>query len=135
SGSDDAITPPPVVPSVTESMEVSALVYRMDNRKLLPINSGRTQEFTIHACHQSQVTNEEMLVSKSWKCTSPSAVVSYVLSNCAGVQNMKVDPSQPPKDYIAENIHPFQVVAQQAQYALNNGIPDFLHYMTLENDG
>ena len=35
-----------------------------------------------------------------------------------------------PRDYIAENIHPFQVIAQQANMALKGGNPDYVHFMT-----
>ena len=40
------------------------------------------------------------------------------------------------RDYTAENIHPFQVVTQQANASLANGNdPSFVHYMTYENFG
>ena len=116
-------------------LPVQNVVYRLDDRKMYPTNLGRTQQFVLHACDNSLLTEAGVLVSKSWKCTAPSDVVSYVLTNCANVQTMTVDPAQPPRDYIAENIHPFQVVAQQANVALNNDIPDFLHYMTYEKYG
>ena len=46
-----------------------------------------------------------------------------------------MDSAEPARDYIADNIHPFQVVAQQCNVALDNGDPSFLHYMTYENGG
>jgi hypothetical protein len=49
---------------------------------------------------------------------------------------MDIESSSPSRDYIAENIHPFDVVKQQAEVALANGNdPSFLHYMTYENGG
>ena len=76
------------------------------------------------------------LVSRSWKCESPSSVVSYVLQHCAGASNPEIEPSGMPRDYIAENIHPFQVVQQQAQAALADGNdPSFVHFMTYRNYG
>ena len=114
-------------------LEVVQTVYRMDNRSLVNNNNER---FTIRACDQTQLDDPKSLVSHSWKCTSPSEVVSYVLSNCLGAASMKIEASDYPRDYIAENIHPFQIVQQQTNYACAAGSdPSFLHYMTYENYG
>ena len=117
------------------SMQVVQQLYRIDNREM-DINVGQTETLTLHACDQSLLNDAKSLISKSWKCTMPSEVVGYALSSCAGVRNAIVDNAGPARDYIAENIHPFQVVAQQANVALYNGDdPSFLHYMTYENLG
>jgi hypothetical protein len=114
-------------------MGVNQKIYRLDNRKLI---NNNTEEFTLRACDQSQLNDAETLVSKSWKCTSPSEIVNYVLSSCAGVTEAEIQNSGPARDYTAENIHPFQVVAQQANYALDGDDPSFVHYMTYnENNG
>ena len=114
-------------------MEVSQVVYRMDNRKLI---NNNTEEYTIHACDQTLLNDAEALVSNLWKCTTPSAVVRQVLSSCAGARNLDIESSDPARDYMAENIHPFQVVAQQANVSLADGNdPSFLHYMTYRNFG
>lgn len=114
-------------------MEVSQVVYRLDNRKLI---NNNTEEFTLHACDQTLLNDAETLVSNLWKCTTPSAVVRQVLSSCAGARSMNIESSLPARDYMAENIHPFQVVAQQANAALADGNdPSFLHFMTYENFG
>lgn len=112
-------------------------VYRLDNRFMMPVNIGKTEEFTIHACDQTLLNDAKSLVSKSWKCTNPGEIVRYVLSSCAGASQVVLDPSniQPSRDYIAENIHPFQVVAQQANVALNGDNPDFVHFMTYNTTG
>ena len=117
------------------SLSVAQKIYRLDNREFMPTNVGSTEEFSLHACDQSLLNDAKSLVSKSWKCESPDGVVSHVLRSCAGVRNMEVDSAQPSRDYIAENIHPFQVVAQQANVALDGDDPSFLHYMTYENNG
>lgn len=72
------------------------------------------------------------MVSKSWACDTPSAVTSEVLQSCAGVSGNKLDVQscEPSRPYVAENIHPFQVVAQQTNVALDGNDPSFLHYMT-----
>ena len=46
-----------------------------------------------------------------------------------------MDSCEPARDYIAENIHPFQVVQQQCNVALDGDDPSFLHYMTFEGTG
>jgi hypothetical protein len=116
------------------SMDVRQKVYRIDNREL-DINVGQTETLTIHACDQTLLNDAKTLVSKSWKCTRPSEIVDYILQSCAGASNPIVDSADPARDYIAENIHPFQVIAQQANVALDGDDPSFLHYMTYENGG
>lgn len=116
------------------TLQVQQRIYRLDGRKLINNNNER---FRVHACDDSLLNDARSLVSKSWKCTSPSDIVEEVLRSCAGVQRLEVEPSTPMRDYIAENIHPFQVVTQQANAALadNGNDPSFVHYMTYENLG
>lgn len=114
------------------TMDINQKVYRLDNRRLI---NNNTEELTIRCCDPSMLEDAKMLVSRSWKCTSPSSIVSYVLRSCANVRRLEVQSSGPARDYIAENIHPFQVVNQQANYALDGDDPSFLHYMTYENGG
>lgn len=119
--------------NLTDEMKVRQVIYRLDNRKLFNQN---TEEFVLHACDQTLLNDAKSLVSKMWKCTTPSAVVSDVLTQCAGAREMDIESSDPARDYIAENIHPFQVVNQQANAALAAGNdPSFVHYMTFENYG
>lgn len=114
-------------------MEVVQQIYRLENRKKL---TNVVELFTLRACDPTLLIDAETLVSKSWKCTTPSAVVSEVLPGCAGARSVEVEPSDPARDYVARNIHPFKVVAEQAEVALAGGNdPSFLHYMTYENFG
>lgn len=116
-----------------ENLTVAQTTYRLDNRKLI---NNNVEEFTLHACDQSLLDDAATLVSKQWKCTPPSSVVSEVLRSCAGVKNLQVETCGPRRDYMAENIHPFQVVNQQSNVALaNENDPSFIHYMTYENLG
>ena len=116
-----------------DTIDVLQTVYRIDNRRLI---SNTTEEFTIRACDPTLLNDAETLVSKSWKCTTPSEIVNYVLGSCLGANRVDVEWSDPSRDYIAENIHPFQVINQQANYALAYGYdPSFLHYMTYEDMG
>lgn len=116
------------------SMTVQQKIYRIDNREL-DINVGQTETLTVHACDQTLLNDAKALVSKSWKCTRPSEIVDYILQSCVGASNAIVDSADPARDYIAENIHPFQVIAQQANVALDGDDPSFLHYMTFEDNG
>jgi len=114
-------------------MQVRQRVYRLDSRQLI---NNNTEEFVIHACDPTLLNDAKSLVSKLWKCTTPSAVVSDVLRSCVGARNLDIESSSPARDYVAENIHPFQVVAQNANAALADGDdPSFVHYMTFKNFG
>lgn len=110
---------------------VSSRVYRLDNRKLI---NNNIEEFVLHGCDDTLLDDGRSLVSKSWKCVTPSSIVDEVLSSCVGAKTKDVESSSPSRDYIAENIHPFQVINQQADVALASGDdPSFVHYMTYEN--
>lgn len=110
--------------------------YRLENRQMVQNNFSAVEEMTFHAIDETVLEDAKCLVSKSWKCTQPSEVVSHVLRKCLKAQNSVVDDADPARDYIAENIHPFQVIAQQANVALDGDDPSFLHFMTIdENTG
>ena len=114
-------------------LKIQQRVYRVDKRQLVNNNNER---FRINACDDTLLNDARSLVSKSWKCTSPTDIVSDVLRSCAGVKRLEVENSTPTRDYVAENIHPFQVVTHQANAALASGDdPSFVHYMTYENLG
>lgn len=128
----------------TDELNVNQVLYRMggrsavdprttDNRKMI---SKGVEELTFHACDRTLLNNQMNLVSKSWKCIPPSFIVNEVLRTCANAKRLNIERSDPPRDYIAENIHPFQVVSQQANAALAPGDdPSFVHFMTYENMG
>lgn len=113
-----------------DKMELSTRIYRLSDRHLI---NNNVEEFTLHGCDDSLLADARNLVSKSWKCVSPSAVVNEVLDSCIGAKTKEVESSGAGRDYIAENIHPFQVINQQADVALAGGNdPSFIHYMTYE---
>jgi hypothetical protein len=73
-------------------------------------------------------------ISKFFSCQTPTQVTSFAL-NTIGAE-LETESSAPPKDYQATNLHPFQVVQEQADTALANGSdPSFLHYMTFKDGG
>lgn len=112
-------------------MLVNQTIFRMDNREFQPVNVAQIEEFTVHACDESLLKDAQTLVSKQWKCTPPSDIVDYILGTCIGARNTDVQTAKPSRDYIADMIHPFQVISQQANVALDNeGDPSFVHFMT-----
>lgn len=116
-------------------MSIAQTIYRLDNRAM-KTNMSQVEEMTFHACDASLLQDAQHLVSKSWKCTSPDEIVRYVLSSCVGAQSIEIEPSPgPSRDYIAEMIHPFQVVQQQANVALDDNDPSYVHYMTYGTPG
>lgn len=112
------------------SMSVQQTIYRLDNREFMPVNVGQVEEMTFHACDQTLLKDAKTLVSKSWKCTTPDQIVRYCLSSCVGASQMDIQKTSPARDYVAEMIHPFQVIQQQANVALDGDDPSFIHYMT-----
>lgn len=114
-------------------MKFYNVVYRIQNRHLINNNN---ENLTIQALHETQLEDARKLISKPWKCKTPSQVVKDVLGECIGAKNVNAEESGPARDYTAENIHPFQVIAQQAEVALTGSAdPSFLHFMTYENNG
>lgn len=111
-------------------MKVQQKIYRLDNREFMPVNIGQTEEMTFHACDDSLLEDAKTLVSKSWKCTTPDEVVRYCLTTCLNADEPDIQKSSPGRDYVADSIHPFQVIAQQANMALDGDDPSFVHYMT-----
>jgi hypothetical protein len=119
--------------NIATGMEVIQRIYRLENRSMMNPN---VETFTLRACDETLLNDGLTTVSKSWKCTSPSEIARYVLFSCAGAQSLDIESCGPSRDYLAENIHPFQVVAQQLNVSLAEGDdPSFLHYMTYQKYG
>lgn len=117
------------------ALPVSQKLYRLSDRKFMPTNVGQTEEMVIHACDETLLKDTEKLVSKSWKCTQPSQIVNDILNKCVEAKSTEVQSADPSRDYIAENIHPYQVIHQQTNVALDGDDPSFVHFMTYENLG
>jgi len=113
---------------IQSRMHVNQKIFRLSERKMIDPNN---EEYVLHCCDPTLLEDAASLVSKSWKCTTPDTVVSDVLRSCAGAQHLNIESCDPARDYVAENIHPFQVVAQQCNVALADGNdPSFVHFMT-----
>lgn len=114
------------------TMRVTQQVYRCDNRHFSTINTGQVEEFTLHGIDQTILKDAETVWEKSWKCSTPSQVVREALQKI-GATNSFVDSAGPARPYVAESIHPLQVIQQQANVALDGDDPSFLHYMTINS--
>lgn len=107
-------------------------IYRLSNRSAVNYSY---EGFQLDACDPTLLKDAKTYVSKSWVCSTPSTVVRDVLAQCIKPQNLEIEESATKRDYIAENIHPFQVITQQSEAALHPRQldPSFLHFMTYQN--
>ena len=93
-------------------------------------NTGQVEDLTLHTVDNSVLEDARNVMTQSWKCTTPTEIVRAALQK-VGASTRYVEDAGPAKDYIAESIHPFQVIQQQTNMALWMGDdPSFLHYMT-----
>jgi hypothetical protein len=116
------------------TMAVNQQIYRVDNRHFTTNNLAQTEELTIHGCDPTLLADARKIISKSWKCQTPTTIVNHALGQ-VGASSRIVAGSGPARDYIAESIHPFQVIQQQCNVALDGDDPSFLHYMTFNTGG
>lgn len=116
------------------TLDVDQVIYRLERRK--PVNYG-VEQYTLQLCDPSLLRDAAQRVSQSWLAATPSTVVRDVLTKCLKVeQSPEIENGDPTRTYFAQNIHPFQVIGQQADVALAGGNdPSFIHYMTYENLG
>lgn len=120
---------------IQDFMTIKQKIYRIDRRHPIAQN---VEEYYIHACDQTLLNDAMSRVSRSWECARPSDVVRDVLTQCAGVApgKLEIEGTTNKRPYIAENIHPFQVVTQQATVALAGpNDPSYVHFMTYNNEG
>lgn len=115
-------------------LEVEQIIYRLGKRRKLNYD---VEIFEIDACDPSLIKDAKTFLSKSWPCSPASQVVTDILKNCIKAPRIDVEPSMPPKEYVATNIHPFQAIFQNSETALSSGKmdPSFIHYMTYKDKG
>lgn len=111
--------------------KTTQVIYRLSNRRR--INSG-TEEFQLDACDITLLRDAKSYYSKSWQCAPPSQVVNDLMDECIKPLKKEVEDALPNRDYIAENLHPFQIMTQQANMAISkDNDPSFMHYMTYQD--
>ena len=124
-------------PKYKSEFRTQQKIYRLSNRSKI---NYAIEQFELHACDQTLLDDAKTYVSKSWDCkdgATPDKVVRDILNGCLGpIGEPNIEEAAFPRDYIAENVHPFQVISQQASVALTKkGFdPSFLHFMTYQND-
>jgi hypothetical protein len=120
--------------SVESKLDVSQLVYRLSKRKRINYD---IEVFELDACDPSLIKDAKTYLSKSWKCKPSSQVVSDILRGCIKAPKIDVENSMPIRDFVAENVHPFQAIFQNSEVALSqDGMdPSFVHYMTYKDFG
>ena len=122
-------------PGASRRMTINQHIYRCDNRNFTVTNTGNVEELSLHSVDQSILKDAETIMEKSWQCAPPSTVVKEAMSKLGVTQFTMNDSTGPARPYVAESIHPIQVIQQQANVALYNGNdPSFLHYMTIDGD-
>lgn len=120
--------------SVTSELLVNQMIYRLSKRKRINYD---VEVFELDACDPSLIKDAKTFISKSWPCSPASQVVSDILRGCIKAPRIDIEPSMPPREYNAENVHPFQAIFQNSEVALSTMKmdPSFVHYMTYENLG
>ena len=122
------------IPNNPRTMTVNQQVYRCDDRHFSVTNTGNVEEVTLHSIDQTILVDAEKIFSKSWKCATPASVVNEAFQQIGATKAIFSDGGTGPgRPYVAESIHPLQVIQQQANVALYNGDdPSYLHYMTID---
>lgn len=120
----------PNIPGI--QIDVNNVIYRIQERKPFDRNF---EFYKLVATDKSLLLNQTKRISKQYYKQNPSAIVSDAL-NVLGITSKNIEQTTPIRDYVARNVHPFEVVYDQANYALaKDNDPSLLHYMTYENNG
>lgn len=121
------------IPNNPRTMTVNQTVYRCDNRHFMNKNTGNVEELSLHSIDQSILNDAKTVWEKSWKCATPAQVVKEAMQKIGVTRYRSFGSTGPGRPYVAESIHPLQVIQQQANVALYDGDdPSFVHYMTIQ---
>ena len=114
------------------TMTINQTIYRCDNRHYTNKNTGNVEELSLHSIDQSILNDAKTVWEKSWKCSTPAQVVKEAMQKIGVTRYVTSGSTGPGRPYVAESIHPLQVIQQQANVALYNGDdPSYVHYMTI----
>lgn len=110
---------------------VKQTIYRIDNRKMMNM---QIESYNMNCIDGDALTNAKNRVAKQWVGKTPTDVVTEVLGGM-NAKFLRKENSAPTRNYSATNIHPYQVLAEQAEVAVTGGTdPSFVHFMTFENE-
>jgi hypothetical protein len=119
-------------PNNPRTMQINQTIYRCDNRRYTNKNTGSVEELSLHSIDKSILNDAKKIWEKSWKCSTPGQVVKEALQQIGVTRYVTTGSTGPGRPYVAESIHPLQVIQQQANVALYQGDdPSFVHYMTI----
>lgn len=105
-------------------------VYRMDSRR--PLNY-HMEQFTLHICSPSIIKNQIYRMSDFYKMKELSKVVEDAMDSVGIKKNVRsIEKTDIHRDYISNNQHPFQVIAEITDMAMKDNHAQYLHYMTTE---
>lgn len=115
-----------------KQIDVNNVIYRLEQRKPFDRN---IENYRLVATDKSLLQNHQIRISKQYAKMTPDAIVSDALGKL-NISQKILESTTPQRDYVARNVHPFEVIYDQANYALAKGNdPSLLHYMTYENGG
>lgn len=121
-------------PNINDFLKIDQVLYRIENRKLI---NYHMESYQLQACDDTLLENAKRRMSSFYQCTSPQAIVSEAL-NCVSAKRIDFGDMPPAnkRNYQPNNIHPFQVVSEQADYSITpDGDPSYLHWMTYRDFG
>ena len=121
-------------PNIEQILKVDQVLYRIENRKMI---NYQTEGYQLQACDDTLLENAKIRVSSFYQCASPQQIVSEAL-NCVKAKQIDFGNNPPAniRNYQPANIHPFQVVSEQADYSITeSGDPSYLHFMTYRDYG
>lgn len=119
--------------SLKWDFNTSGVIYRLSNRIKI---TDQIEQFQLDACDPSLLIDGKTFISKSWFNVTPDTVVRDVLTSTFPSVNADIEEVNPKKDYIAEFLHPFQVINQQADLSVTRTDtldPSLVHFMTYQN--
>lgn len=105
-------------------------IYRLDNRRLINYNA---EEFNIHMVHDTAFNNMTGRMSHHYKKTELSKVVEDAMLSIGLSGSSDIEKTDLIRNYVSNNQHPYQVIAEIADMAMKGNRAPFLHYMTFEN--
>lgn len=108
------------------------IVYRVDQGKLV---NYYTEEFKVHICSPLTIENMKTRISKFYPKNDISKVVEDALKSVCEKSGIKfdVESTEMKRDYISNNMHPYQIVSEIVDMATKNGWTNYFHFATFED--
>ena len=105
-------------------------IYRLDERKSV---NYHTETFNLHMIHNTAFNNMTARMSEYYKKVELSKVIDDAMTSLGVSSASEVEKTEIIRNYMSNNQHPFQVISEIADMAMNGSRVPYLHYMTFEN--